>query len=292
MDIGKSISFVFEDKKWLEKILIGGLIVLATILFSWTVIVAILGAALISGYMIELVRNVRRGDQFPLPEWTGWGEKIILGVKYGILLIIWSLPLFLISLPMIVFSAVLSDTDAGGVLGLMVSCFSCLAFLYGILLAVATPAITIFFAERGDITDGLKFGDIISFTRKYIGDIIIAVIVILAVGLVASIVGFILCGIGLLFTSVWATLVQGHIYGQIGRKESGALVPSGGPSLTPSLTPSPTPSSGSSFDLSPDSIMPGVGEIASDVQSGAQQAVDTMQDLGESVVETTEEVLK
>lgn len=281
MDIGKSLSFVFEDKKWLEKILIGGLIVLATILFSWTVIGAIVGAALLYGYMIELVRNVRRGDDVPLPDWTGWGEKIILGIKYGILLIIWSLPIILVTFPLVFFSAIFDgNSDAGGLLALFWTCFSCLAVLYGILLLVATPAITIFFAERGDITDGLKFGDILAFTRKYIGDIIIAVIVIVAVGIIAQIVGLILCGIGLLFTTVWATLVQGHLYGQIGRKESGALVPSGGPSLTPS-----------SYDLSPNSIMPGVGEIASDVQTGAQQAVNSMEDLGQSVVEATEDVV-
>ncbi len=279
MDIGKSLSFVFEDKKWLEKILIGGLIVLATILFSWTIIGAIVGAALLYGYMIELMRNVRRGDAVPLPEWTGWGEKIILGVKYGILIIIWSLPILIVTLPLVFFSAVLGDSDAGGILGLFWTCFSCLTVLYGILLLVATPAITIFFAERGDITDGLKFGEIFSFTRQHLGDIIIAVIVIVAVGIVAQIVGLILCGIGLLFTTVWATLVQGHLYGQIGRKGSSALVPSG------------APSGGPSYDLSPNSIMPGVGEIASDVQSGAEQSVNSMEDLGQSVVEATEDVL-
>jgi hypothetical protein len=284
MDIGKSISFVFEDKKWLEKILIGGLIVLGTILFSWTIIGAIIGAGLLYGYMVELIRNVRRGDDFPLPTWDNWGEKIVLGIKYGILLLIWSLPIFLITLPLILLSAIVGDSDAAGVLGLAWTCFACLAVLYGLLILVATPAITIFFAERGDITDGLKFGDIFSFTRRYIGDIIIAVIVILAVGIVAEIVGLILCGIGIFFTSVWATLVQGHLYGQIGRKENGALVPSGGPAFVPPLAPS----GGSAYDLTPESIMPGVGEISSDVQSGAQQAVDAMQDLGESVSEVVD----
>lgn len=287
MDIGKSISFVFEDKKWLEKILIGGLILLATILFSWTIIGAIVGAGLLYGYMVVLIRNVRRGDDFPLPAWDNWGEKIVLGIKYGILLIIWSLPVLLVTLPTSLLSAILGDTDAGAALGLLLTCFSCLAILYSLLLVVVTPAITIFFAERGDISDGLKFGDIFAFTRKYLGDIIIVVIVSLAVGIIASLVGFILCGVGLLFTSVWATFVNGHLYGQIGRQASGALVPSGGPAATPPLPPS----GGSRYDLDPNSIMPGVGEVANDVQSGAQEAVSAVQDLGESVVEAGKEVV-
>lgn len=275
MDIGKSLSFVFEDKRWLEKVLIGGLITLGAILFSWTIIGAIVGAALLYGYMIELVRNVRRAEATPLPEWDKWGEKIILGIKYGILLFIWWLPALVVALPLGLLSAVFSDTNTNDFVGLLWTCFSCLYFLYGILILVATPAITFYFAERGDITDGLKFNEILGFTRRNLGDVIIVVIVIVAVGFVAGIVGFVLCGIGLLFTTFWATLVQGHLYGQIGRKDAGALVPSGGPGI----------------DLSPNSIMPGVGEITQEVQAGAQQAVTTMADLGESVAETTKDVV-
>ncbi len=300
MDIGKSLSFVFEDKTWIEKVLIGALITLGTILLSWTVIGAIVGAALLYGYMIELVRNVRRGEATPLPEWDNWGEKIVLGIKYGIVLIIWSLPAIVVAVPLGILSGIFSNTDAQGFFGVLWTCFSCLVALYTILLLVATPAITLRFAERGDITDSLAFSEILRFTRQHIGDVIIIVIVLLVVQFIAGIVGAILCGIGILATSFWAILVQGHLYGQLGREKSMALAPSGG----------------SPFDLRPDDVMPGVGEITSgvqdsvskaqdagssavqgvqevmeDVKSGAEEAVAKAEDLGSSVVEATSDVL-
>lgn len=300
MDIGKSISFVFEDKKWIEKVLIGALITLGTILLSWTVIGAIVGAALLGGYMIELVRNVRRDETTPLPEWNNWGEKIVLGIKYGIVLIIWLLPALVVAIPLGILSGIFSNSDAQGFFGVLWTCFSCLVSLYSLLILVATPAITLRFAERGDITDALAFSDILSFTRQHIGDVIIIVIVVLVVQLLSSIVGAILCGIGILATSFWATLVQGHLYGQLGRGKSMALAPSGG----------------SPFDLRPSDVMPGVGEITSgvqdsvskvqdaggnavqdvqevmqDVKSGAEEAVAKAEDLGSSVVEAASDAL-
>ncbi len=67
MDIGKSISFVFQDKKWIEKVLIGGLIMMLTVIFSWTIIIGVIGGALMLGYMVQLVRNVRRARRISSP---------------------------------------------------------------------------------------------------------------------------------------------------------------------------------------------------------------------------------
>ena len=50
MDIGLSFSYMFEDKDWIKKILIGGLISLIPIVNF---------AAL--GYVVQLVRNTRDG---------------------------------------------------------------------------------------------------------------------------------------------------------------------------------------------------------------------------------------
>lgn len=45
MNVGASILFVFEDKKWIEKVLIGGLIVLATMVLGFTIIGTVGGSA-------------------------------------------------------------------------------------------------------------------------------------------------------------------------------------------------------------------------------------------------------
>lgn len=251
MDVGKSLSFVFEDKRWLEKTLIGGLILLGTIVLSWTVIGFFVGAGLLYGYMIEVVRNVRRGEAYPLPEWDKWGDKIALGLKYLVVYLVWSLPLLIVWIPFVILSAIAgssSSDTAAGLVGVASICFSCLAILYGLVLLLASPGITIRFAEQGNIADGLAVSSILAFTREHIGDVIIAVIMILVVSTLAGIVGFILCGIGLLFTSFWATVVQGHLYAQVGLGKATGLVSTSGPR----------------YDLSPEDVMPGVGELPAD----------------------------
>jgi len=51
MNIGKSFSFMFEDKQWVSKLGLGALITFIPILnFAWT------------GYMVGVIRNVMNND--------------------------------------------------------------------------------------------------------------------------------------------------------------------------------------------------------------------------------------
>jgi hypothetical protein len=207
MDIGKSFTYVFEDKKWIEKILIGGLLML----------VPILGLLLLYGYGVQLVRNVRSHKPEPLPEWDDWGTKIVEGLKLVVVLFIWSLPLivlgFLMSFPL----ALAGNSDSGSSIASLFSvCFSCFAFLYGLVIWLATPGIIIKFAETGELAEGFKFGDILDFTKKHLGQIIIVALVSWVVYMIAGLIGAVLCLVGLVFTMFWATLVQFHLVGQIG----------------------------------------------------------------------------
>ncbi|NOZ48474.1 MAG: DUF4013 domain-containing protein [Chloroflexi bacterium] len=269
MDIGKSISFVFEDKQWLPKILIGGLVLFGTILLSWTVIGLIIGIGLLLGYALEVLQNVRRGQAQPLPEWDEWGDKAVKGIKLLVVYFVWSLPLLLFAVPSTLVSFLGNGNNTGAVISLLMFCLSCLMFLYGILLTVLMPAITIKFAENESIADGFAFSDIFRFTRENIGDIIIVVLVLWAVQIIAGIVGTILCLIGLLFTGFWSYLVQAHLFGQIGLDKR------------PTYADEDTP-----YDVSPQNVMPGVGELMEEVGSGAEDAVVEVHDLGDSVLET------
>jgi hypothetical protein len=213
MDIGKSFSYVFEDKKWIEKVLIGGLVSL----------IPILGVILLMGYYIELVRNVRQHKSEPLPAWDNWGHKIGEGVKLFVIMLIWALPLmvlyFFAFIPAL-FTG--SDSDPGAFLGILLLCFNCLIFIYAIVLALATPGITIRFAETGEMGAGFQVGEILGFTRRHVGQIILVVLVSWVVYMIAGLVGMLLCGIGVLFTFFWGGLVYYHMVAQIGLEEAPA----------------------------------------------------------------------
>jgi len=207
MDIGKSFSFVFEDKKWIEKILIGGVLTL----------IPILGYILIFGYSVQLVRNVRTHSPEPLPEWDDWGTKIAEGLKLFIIFFLWALPLIILSLIIAIPLSLAGNSDTGNaLLSILSVCLGCFSFIYVVILSLATPGITIKFAETGEIADGLKIGEIMAFTKEYLGQIIIVIIVTWLVYMIAGLLGSLLCLVGLFFTIFWANLVQYHMIGQIG----------------------------------------------------------------------------
>lgn len=224
MDIGKSFSYIFEDPRWLNKVLIGTAVLIISSLLT-PILIGLLGFAIVGGYGLEVLKNVRRGDKYPLPEWRErWGEWLVLGLKLFVVLLIWSLPLILVSIPMSIGFGLLDQGDSEAVGGLLAACFGCLTLLWGIVVIVASPAIYIRVAETEDLTDGLQFGRILDFTRQHIGEVIIASIVYViasfVMGLVGSIVGLLLCLVGLFVTLPAAqfitTLIQSHLYAQIG----------------------------------------------------------------------------
>ncbi len=224
MNIGKSFSFVFEDPRWVTKVGIGTLVLILSSLLS-PILIGILGYFIVAGYALEVLRNVRNGELYPMPEWRDrWGEWLVLGVKAAVALFVWSLPAILVSIPMAFGFALLDTNDASALIGLLAACFSCLLFLWIVVVLLATPVIYIRLAETEDLSSAFRFGDILSFTREHIGAVIVAtimyVVASLVVSLVASIVGLILCIVGLFVTLPAAQfitmLIQSHLYAQIG----------------------------------------------------------------------------
>jgi hypothetical protein len=225
MNIGKSFSFVFEDPRWVTKVGIGTLVLILSSLLS-SILVGILGYFIIAGYGLEVLRNVRKGELYPMPEWRDrWGEWLVLGVKVAVAVLVWSLPAIIIALPMAFGLALLGNNDSmAAVGGLLAAGFGCLMLLWSIVVLLVTPAIYIRLAETEDLSDAFRFGEILSFTREHFGEVVIAVIMVFVANLilatVGSIVGLILCLVGLLITlpavQFIGTMIQSHLFGQIG----------------------------------------------------------------------------
>ncbi len=214
MDIGKSFSYVFQDRDWLKKVLIGSLILAVSLPFT-VVLVGFLGLAIVSGYTLEVLRNVRQGSTHPLPEWRDkWSEWMILGLKLWLALLVWSLPALLLS----VFNGLgnqmmWTDSDLLGLFGgLMVAVVACLSLLWWIIVALVTPAISIRLAETEDVGSAFKVDSIYVLTKRNIGEVIIAVLVSVAAMIIAVTIGSLAgycCA-----SSVGSLPFRGHIHRQ------------------------------------------------------------------------------
>lgn len=224
MEISKSISFITEDPRWQQKLLIGtGLVIGSTVLS--VVLIGIVGFIILAGYCVRLLQNVRDGQPYPLPEWDQWGEDLARGFKLFVATLVWALPILILVIPSVIGSAMSSSRSEGTqfVGAMLLICGSCLTMIYGLLLAVASPGISIAYAKDEQITSGLQFREILAWTQANIGQVLVATLVYIAasiaLSLIGSIVGVLLCVIGLIITIPLATLLtslfQYHLYGQL-----------------------------------------------------------------------------
>ena len=225
MDIGRALTFFTEDERWIEKTAIGtGVILLSTLLS--VVLVGVVGFFIVMGYSVRLLQNVRDGVNPILPEWDQWSDDLGRGFKLFVVQFVWALPIILIIVPVVIVSIVVGNaggSDAEGFAMLLALCATCVSFIVGIAYTLIQPAVTIFFAENEQISDGLQIARIWDWTRAHIGEVVIVTIVYLVgsmiIATIGSIAGVILCGIGLLVTIPLAQLIiyylHFHLYGQL-----------------------------------------------------------------------------
>ncbi|MYC94681.1 MAG: DUF4013 domain-containing protein [Caldilineaceae bacterium SB0661_bin_32] len=231
MDIGRALTYFSEDERWVEKTAIGtGLLLISSLLLM--ALVGVLGYFILFGYLVRLLQNVRDDVHPVLPEWDRWGDDLVRGVKLACVVVIWALPIILIFFPAFIISIVIADNTpydpkypGGSVASIILSCASCLSFLFAIAFAVMQPGFTIAFARNETIKDGLQVSEVWDWTRDNIGNVaIVAILTVIAsmiITTVGSIVGLILCVIGAVVTVPLAQLItyyfQSHLYGQLAR---------------------------------------------------------------------------
>lgn len=225
MDFGKAFMFMFEDEEWLKKLGIGTALGLLMLILIPTVILWVFPFIALLGYSLVTLRNVMNGVERPLPEWEDWGEFFGLGFKIFAATFIWALPIILLTLPLGIGSAFIDQSGGAEGIGIaMVLCGSCLVLLWGLFITLLTPALYVRIAATGRFAAAFEFGSLFAFTRDNLGNVIVALLLLIVVGLIASAVamlGVIALFVGLLitipFATLWQYLVQAHLFGQIGR---------------------------------------------------------------------------
>ncbi len=230
MDVGKAVTFVNEDPKWVSKLLIGA--VLSFFAFLLVPIPELVG------YVVAVARNVMNGLKEPLPEWgEDWGKLFMDGLYVVIAQIVYSLPFWILSCIALVISigsAGLGEISEDLAVASLMASFGlvfCLGILWWIALIVLTPAILIQYVRTGDFGACFRFGEVFGLTRQHLSDILITVVVGLAasivIGAVSAILQIVPC-LGAILAMIFAALAGpwlmfsfGHLYGQIASKTNG-----------------------------------------------------------------------
>jgi hypothetical protein len=206
MDFGKAFTYVFDDQDWIKKVGIGALLML----------IPLLGQIMVGGYALEATKRVIRREERPLPDWTDFGSYIVMGLQVMVIGFVYALPIILISACSqgLVFAGQEGGDDTLMSVAAIVSvCFGCLSLLYGVLIGLMVPAAMGNFAASEQFGAAFRFGEVFGLVKAAPGAYVLVLLGSFLAGLV-SMLGLILCFIGVVLTVAYAMLISAHLQGQ------------------------------------------------------------------------------
>lgn len=208
-DFGRPFAFVFEDREWLKKILMGGLFAIGIVFF-------LLGLFPLMGYMARVMRNTIEGRDTPLPEWDDIGDMFSEGVRLFGVALCWMLPFVLLVIVIFIPSMFMmsAHNDAmQGIGGLMIGGSYCLWIPLNLALRFIIPVAMLRAVVQRRFGAGIEVGAVIAMIKANFVNFLMAFLVSFIASLIAGF-GIVACIVGVFFTSFWSMLVTAQAYGQ------------------------------------------------------------------------------
>jgi hypothetical protein len=224
MNIGRAFSFVFEDKNWLNKL----------VLPFFLLLIPIVNLS-VTGWGLRIARNVLQGKPVtPLPE-LSFEQDFMIGLKFMVVSLVYSLPIIALSLgmaacnilgtlPVILSSRADSAMPALSIvniffqLGMSVILIP-LSILYSFIMAAAAGH---FAASDFDIAQGLNFKAVFGLIRSsFISYLLVCAGTML--GGLLSMAGFAVFCVGAFAVSAYLIPVYSYLWGDAYREARNKL---------------------------------------------------------------------
>ncbi len=203
MDLGRSFSYVFDDEEWVSKILLTAVIS----------IIPILNLALY-GWVVELMRNMLRGEEHPLPDWSNFEQKFSAGLHYLVGSLVYFLPVFVLMLPMMLFAFMADSNSNLETIGILLSCvISVAVFAYAIVASAGLYMGMVRYALRPELASYLAIRQNLGLALRHAATLATLVLFLALVSLILGVFGWIPC-IGWLAALALGTPVVSHLAGQ------------------------------------------------------------------------------
>jgi hypothetical protein len=147
MNLRTALTNIHRDPLWWRKILIGGALMGTVIGYPWA-----------AGLEMESLENTRKGFATPLPAWSDWSNRYIIGLFAVLIDILYfGLPVFGIGLVFLCGGGLLAIAGVGWALWLAPAGLAVLV-LYELLIFAsgAAPVGRLIYAESGHLEDTLS----------------------------------------------------------------------------------------------------------------------------------------
>ena len=184
-DFARSFTFMFEDKNWLPKILIGAAFILLSLF--------VIGIPFVLGYMMLVIKKSYEDQEAELPEWDNWGELFTKGLVAFIIALVVYVP---------------------GMILALIPCIQVLSVFYFLFATLVLPILFARYAVTGDLNQVFNFNEIMELVRDNIAGLAGVLVMSIVFSIISSL-GFIALFIGVLFTVFYAKLGMCFLYGKI-----------------------------------------------------------------------------
>lgn len=242
MDFGYAVTYVFEDRKWVQKLVVltvlsfissmafaplaipvfiaGGLPFWVYVVLVPMLLIGIPALIVTLGYMLRIAKNVRGGLPRPLPEWKNMSDKFKDGSAVLLAIFVYNLPLMLIGFTnWALIGSVLAALLGGGATFFTICCTLPLTIVYT---AFAWPLLATGvseYMETGQARALYRFvhlwDALRANTRVVQGWALSAVMLNFALGLL-----LIIPCLGWLLVAIFGIPVHGHLFGQFAHQLS------------------------------------------------------------------------
>ncbi|HAE85127.1 MAG TPA: hypothetical protein DCG78_01285 [Anaerolineaceae bacterium] len=202
VDFGKAFTYIFDDPKWFDKIII-------PILFG---LIPIVGWIVIIGYAMRVTRNVANRVDQPLPN-CNFGDDLALGFKYVVVMLLYGLIFIVIAWLIGMFAALIQNDISTVLAGFAIAVLVMFLIAYSVFLALFLPVVQANIAVKDNIAAGFNFKNIFGMLSKNITSWLLVIGGSILGGMIAPL-GGIVFGIGALFTTMYSQLMVAHLQGQ------------------------------------------------------------------------------
>lgn len=251
MDYLKGYRVAREDPEWTNKLLIGSLI------FMSTMVIPLVGQLALMGWQALIMRRAVHGQDTPLPrlefDMDYLGKLVGLGFKGLIARFLWTLPVIVLVFGIVMCMylgfvvmfvggvAAAAETDNSALAGLgPLGAMCCMAGGYfGVIVLSILAAIPASVASMraelcDDLAPAMKFGEVLDFTKQNFGVLFKGTMILSFVGMALAFVGMLFCFVGIFPAAVLGLIAHGHFLAQVYQQHvqnGGAGLPLAGPEL-------------------------------------------------------------
>ena len=201
----KALTFIFDDERWFDKLIIPLLVSL----------IPIIGQLVMLGYILRTINNVHQNLVDPLPTFD-FGEDLSRGFRYTLINLVYSLPAIVLALLILLpINMIDNNSNAGiGVFGIILMLLiACLILVYCLALFLIQPISMANFALKNTFASGFEFGNFFKRLGKDFKAWLLVYAGIILAGLIAPL-GSIVFLIGVVITTTYGQLLVAHLSGQ------------------------------------------------------------------------------